>query len=104
MPAFIEYTKNYDYSEKEINRPDLRWCTVVIYLSKNISTVKKGEPKKVQVAERPKDVISLWGQEEKLYHLGSVNKTPAYKATNLNNYISRKLNKDTVSLANAQPV
>jgi len=29
------------------------------YYSKNISDVKKGEAKKVQVTERPKDVISL---------------------------------------------
>ena len=36
-------------------------------LSKNISAVKKGKDKKVQVTEWPKDVISLWGQEEKLY-------------------------------------
>jgi len=40
---------------------------------------KKGEPKKVQVTERPKDVISLWGQEEKLYQLGCKYKIPAYK-------------------------
>jgi len=31
---------------------------------KNISAVKKGQVKKVQVTERLKDVISLWGQEE----------------------------------------
>ena len=41
---------------------------------KNISAVKKGEAKKVQV----KDVISLWGQEEKLHQLGCVYRTPAY--------------------------
>ena len=39
----------------------------VIYYPKNISAVKKGEAKKVQVTEQPKDVISLWGQEEKLH-------------------------------------
>ena len=39
---------------------------------KNISAVKKGEAKKVQVAERPKDMISLWGQEEKLHQLGCI--------------------------------
>jgi len=33
-------------------------CMDVSY-SKNISDVKKGEAKKVQVTERPKDVISL---------------------------------------------
>jgi len=33
-------------------------------LSQKIS--KKGEAKRVQVTEWPKDVISLWGQEEKL--------------------------------------
>ena len=52
---------------------------------KNISTVKKGESKKVQVTERPKDVISLWDQEENLYQLGCIYRTPAYKATHLNN-------------------
>ena len=60
-----------------------------------------GELKKVQVTEWPKDVISLWGQEEKLYQLGCANKTPEYKATHLNKYISCKLSKDTISLANA---
>ena len=46
--------------------------------SKNIFAVKKGEDKKVQVAGRLKDVISLWGQEEKL---GCVNRTPTYKVS-----------------------
>jgi len=46
---------------------------------KNISVVKKSEAKKVQVTEWP---ISLWGQEEKLYQLGCVYRTPA---THLNN-------------------
>ena len=46
---------------------------------KNISAVKQGKGKKMQVTERPKDVISLWGQEEKLYQLGCVYRTPAYK-------------------------
>jgi len=32
---------------------------VIIYYPKNISAVKKGEAKKVQVAKRPKDVITL---------------------------------------------
>ena len=41
-------------------------------IPKNIFAVKKGEPKKVQVAEQPKDVISLWGQEEKLYQLDCI--------------------------------
>ena len=38
------------------------WSDVQVYMlsyPKNISAVKKGEAKKVQVAERPKDVISL---------------------------------------------
>jgi len=48
-------------------------------LSKNISAVKKGEDKKVQVTEQPKDVISLWSQEEKLYQLGCIYRTPAYQ-------------------------
>ena len=38
---------------------------------KNISAVEKGEAKKVQVTEWPKDVISLWGQEKKLHQLGA---------------------------------
>ena len=45
---------------------------------KNISAVKKGEDKKVQITEQTKDVISLWGQEEKLYRLGCVYRTPTY--------------------------
>ena len=53
-----------------------------------------------QVTEQLKDVISLWDQEEKLYQLGCVYRTPAYKATDLNNYINCKLSKDTISLAN----
>jgi len=65
---------------------------------KNISAVKKGEPKKVQVTERTKDVISLWGQEEKLYQLSCVYRTPVYKVNSFN--ISCKLSKDTISLAN----
>jgi len=39
---------------------------------KNISDVKKGEAKKVQVTERLKGVKSLWGQEEKIYQQGCV--------------------------------
>ena len=50
---------------------------------KNISAVKKGEAKKVQVTERPKDVISLWGQEKRLYQLGCIYRTPAYKVNSL---------------------
>ena len=50
---------------------------------KNISAVKKGEAKKVQVTEWPKDVISLWGQEERLYQLGCIYRTPAYKVNSL---------------------
>jgi len=33
----------------------------------------------MQVTEQFKDVISLWGQEEKLYQLGCVYRTPAHK-------------------------
>jgi len=44
----------------------------VISYSKNISDVKKGEPKKVQVTEWLKSVKSLWGQEEKIYQQGCV--------------------------------
>jgi len=36
----------------------------LISYPRNISAVKKGEDKKVHVTERPKDVISLWSQEE----------------------------------------
>jgi len=52
--------------------------------AKKISTIKKGEDKKVKVTEQPKDVISLWGQEEKLYQLGRIYRTPAYKINSLN--------------------
>jgi len=41
----------------------------VISYPKNISAVKKGEAKKVQVIECVK---SLWGQEEKIYQQGCV--------------------------------
>jgi len=69
---------------------------------KNISTVKKGEDKKVQVTEWPKDVISLWGQEEKLYPLGCVYRTPTYKINSFKSlYISCKLSKDNIFLANS---
>ena len=40
--------------------------------SKNSSAVKKGKAKKVQVTEQLKDVISLWGQQEKLHQLSCV--------------------------------
>ena len=83
-----------------INAINRSFSTLKHSYPQNIFAVKKGKPKKVQVAERPKDVISLWGQEEKLYQLGCIYKTSAYKATNLNNYISCKLSKDTISLAN----
>jgi len=52
---------------------------------KNISAVKKGEDKKVQVTEQPKDVISLC-QEEKLYQLGCIYiELQHTKSTHLNN-------------------
>jgi len=52
-------------------------CTCILLkridiLSQNIFAVKKGEDKKVQVTEQPKDVISLWDKEEKLYQLGCI--------------------------------
>jgi len=37
---------------------------------KNISDVKKGEAKKVQVTEWLKSMKLLWGQEEKIYQQG----------------------------------
>jgi len=46
-------------------------CKLLSY-SKNISDVKKGEVKKVQVTKRLKGVKSLWGQEEKIYQQGFV--------------------------------
>ena len=74
-----------------------------IYLSiypKNISALKKGEDKKVQVIEWPKDAKSLWGQEN-LYQLGCIYGTPSYRVNSFKElYISCKLNKDTISLAN----
>jgi len=39
----------------------------VIYYSKNISDVKKGEAKKVQVTKWLKGAKSLWSQEEKIH-------------------------------------
>jgi len=45
---------------------------------KNISAVKKGEAKKVQVTKWLKGVKSLWGQEEKPARLC---RTPAYKVS-----------------------
>jgi len=44
----------------------------VISYSKNISDVKKGEAKKVQVTEQLKGMKSLWGQEENVYQQGCV--------------------------------
>jgi len=55
------------------------YCDTSEAIYRPISAVKKGEAKKVQVTEWPKDVISLWGQEEKLYQLGCVYRTLAYK-------------------------
>ena len=46
--------------------------------SKNSFAVKKGKAKKVQVTEQLKDVIWLWGQEEKLHQLDCAYKTSAY--------------------------
>ena len=51
----------------KIFAPSFYYCVVnlgslfhsIKYLSQNISAVKKGEDKKVQVIERPKGVISL---------------------------------------------
>jgi len=43
----------------------------IITYFKNISDVKKGKPKKVQVTERLKSMKSL-GQEEKIYQQGCV--------------------------------
>ena len=37
---------------------------LIISYPKNISAVKKGELKKVQVTKLPEGVMSLWGQEE----------------------------------------
>jgi len=44
----------------------------VISYSENISDVKKGEAKKVQVTEQLIGVKLLWGQEEKIYQQGCV--------------------------------
>jgi len=56
---------------------------VSVYYPKNTSAVKIGEDKKVQVIEQPKDVISPWGQKEKLYQLGCIYRTPAYELSQL---------------------
>jgi len=47
----------------------------VISYPKNISDVKKGEAKKVQVTEQLKDVKSLWGQDIS----AKLCRNPAYK-------------------------
>jgi len=44
----------------------------VISCSKNISDVKKGKAKKMQITEQLKYVKSVWGQEEKIYQQGCV--------------------------------
>ena len=53
------------------------------YISYPNFAVKKDIDKKVQVTERPKDVISLWNQKENLYQLGCVFRTPSYKVNSL---------------------
>ena len=78
-------------SQRSIYSQIILWVSQVKCISQKHLSWKKSKPKKVQVTEQPKDVISLWGQEEKLYQLGCIYKTPAYKETNLNNYISCKL-------------
>jgi len=45
---------------------------VVQTYPKNISAIKKGKAKKVQVTERLKGVKSLCGKEEKIYQQGCV--------------------------------
>jgi len=40
---------------------------IILILSQNISAVKKGEGKKVEVTEWFKGAKSLWSQEEKIY-------------------------------------
>jgi len=52
-------------------------------------------PGPVQITEWPKGVISMWGQEEKLYQLGCIMELQHTKSTHLN---SCKLIKDTISL------
>ena len=55
----------------------------------------------MQVTERPKDVILPRGQEEKLYQLGCIYRTPAYQVYSFKYlYINCKLSKDTIFLAN----
>jgi len=46
-------------STGKIDHTMLEFASINKTYSKNISAVKKGEVKKVQVTERPKDVISL---------------------------------------------
>jgi len=52
----------------------------IISYPKNISAVKKGKAKKVQVTERLEGVKSLWGQEENDLP-ARLCRTPAYKAS-----------------------
>ena len=54
---------NHEGNKISLSLSPNAWISPSSY-PKNISAVKKGEPKKVQITERPKDVIS---QEEKLY-------------------------------------
>ena len=70
-PHFTEANFNHNSLFANPHMPtctllDIAMWTLKCY-PKNISAVKKGKPNKVQVTEQPKDVISLWGQGEKLY-------------------------------------
>ena len=113
MKRFIidpfEVTKNSTYMSFPLILDVVPYCdasclevlfnvSAVEWYPKNIFAVKKGEDKTVHVTERPKNVISPWSQEEKIYQLGW---TPAYQVNSFKYlYISCKLSKDTISLAN----
>jgi len=59
---------NYDCSIRVTALLQLASSLKGLYnLSQKHLRCKKGKAKKVQVTERPKDVISLWGQEKKLH-------------------------------------
>ena len=83
-PVLQEATYVMAFGDAEISGKCIQMFIMFAWsYPKKICAVKKGEPKKVQVTEWPKDVISLWGQEEKLYQLGCVYRTPAYQLSQL---------------------
>jgi len=78
-PQYVAYSSAYNVVLSRASYSIIWFClilSVTNILSQNISAVKK---RQVQVTERIQDVISPWSQEEKLYQLVCIYKTPAYK-------------------------